>query len=113
MSPREERRWNPRRNAEVATRRAMLARDAGLAKISVVTRWMVGGVLALSGGLALIAANAFHGHTIHTTSSSTGATSTSAGQTTPSVTTPATTTAPAVTTPAVTTPAPVVVSGGS
>jgi hypothetical protein len=47
---------------EAATRRAMMARDAGLRRISAVTRWTAAAVVALSGALALIAAKAFHGH---------------------------------------------------
>jgi len=123
MSPKRPR-WEAQRAAEIATRRAVLARDAGLRRVSLVTRWMIAGVLGMSGALALVAANAFHGHTI----SSTPASSTSqgsSGQTTPATTTPATTT-PATTTPSsgglqppsqapapTPAPTPVVVSGGS
>jgi hypothetical protein len=92
-----------------------MARDAGLRRISRVTRWMIAGVLGASGALALMAANAFHGRTLPSTSSSNTSQS-SAQQTTPAVTTPAVTT-PAQTAPVqapTTTPsAPVVVSGGS
>ena len=130
VSPRGSR-WDGRRAAEIATRRAVMARDAGLARISAVTRWMVAGVIALSGGLAVLAAHAFHGHTIATPTAGSSPTSvqttTTPATTTPATTTPATTT-PATTTPATTTPsnlqapaqapvstpsAPVVVSGGS
>ena len=52
MSPRAPRWGSPK---EVAIRRAVLARDAGLRRISAVTRWLIVGVVALSGALALIA----------------------------------------------------------
>jgi len=61
MSPRVPRQRDPS-PAEVAARRAVMARDAGLRKIGDVTRWLTAAVIALSGALALIAANAFHGH---------------------------------------------------
>lgn len=48
---------------EAATRRAVMARDAGLARISRVTRWLVAGVVAFSCALAVVAANGFHGST--------------------------------------------------
>jgi hypothetical protein len=41
--------------------RAVLARDAGLARISRVTRWLTAAVVALSCALAVVAANAFSG----------------------------------------------------
>jgi len=47
---------------EIATRRAVMMRDAGLERISVVTRWLTAGVVALSGTLALVAAGGFPGH---------------------------------------------------
>ena len=56
--------------AEIAGRRAVMARDAGLRRISSVTRRVILGAIALSGGLAVTAANAFHGHTIPSGSSS-------------------------------------------
>jgi hypothetical protein len=56
-----------------------MARDAGLRRISAVTRWTTAAVVALSAGLALIAAKAFHGHTV--TSTPSGSTSTPAAQT--------------------------------
>jgi hypothetical protein len=93
--------------AETATRRAVLARDAGLARISVVTRWLIAGVIALSGALALIAANAFHGHTVTASSSSSPTSSPgAAAQASSPVVAP---TQP----PASTSAPPVVVSGGS
>jgi hypothetical protein len=57
--------------AEIAARRAVMARDAGLARISAVTRWVTAGVVGLSGALAVLAAQAFHGHTVSNTSTST------------------------------------------
>lgn len=42
-------------------RQAVLARDAGLARISRVTRWLTAAVVALSCALAVVAANAFSG----------------------------------------------------
>jgi hypothetical protein len=50
--------------AELATRRAIRARDAGLRRISAVTRGIIAAVVALSGALAVLAANSFHGHTL-------------------------------------------------
>jgi hypothetical protein len=102
-----------------------MARDAGLRRISAVTRWTAAAVVVLSGALALIAAKAFHGHTVTSTTPNVTQTTTPA-TTTPATTTPATTT-PATTTPATTTPAiqqpaqtpapiqqaPVAISGGS
>jgi hypothetical protein len=99
---------------ETATRRAVMARDAGLRRIAAVTRWTVAAVVVLSGALALIAAKAFHGHTVTSTPNATQTT-------TPAITTPATTT-PANTNPAIQQPAqapapiqqaPVAISGGS
>ena len=98
---------------EIAGRRAVMARDAGLRRISRVTRRVVLGAIALSGGLAVTAANAFHGHTI-TTGSSTQASSTStqASSSSTQSTTSSGLSAPAQT-PAPTPVQPVVVSGGS
>ena len=59
--------------AEIATRRAVMARDAGLLRISAVTRWLTAGVVGLSGALALLAAHAFHGHTLSNASTTTPA----------------------------------------
>ncbi|HLW93735.1 MAG TPA: hypothetical protein VKS25_00005 [Solirubrobacteraceae bacterium] len=64
-------RWLSGEAAEVAGRRAVMARDAGLRRISRVTRRVIVGAVALCGGLAVTAANAFHGHTIVTGSSGT------------------------------------------
>jgi len=76
MSPQARRRASAEA-AEVAGRRAVMARDAGLRRISSMTRRAIVGAIALSGGLAVAAANAFHGHTIvtnNTSSSSTAST---------------------------------------
>ena len=39
-----------------------MIRDAGLERISAVTRWSIAAVVALSGTLALLAAGGFPGH---------------------------------------------------
>jgi hypothetical protein len=99
--------------AEIATRRAVTARDAGLARISVVTRWLIAGVVGLSGALALLAAQAFHGRTVSNGSTATPPPVTQAA--TPS-NTPSGLQPPAqapVQAPVQTPSAPVVVSGGS
>ena len=96
---------------EAATRRAVLARDAGLRRISTVTRWVIAGAVALSGALALIAANAFHGRTISNSSSSQTPV-TQQAPATPSVSSSQGPQAPQQA-PAQTPAAPVVVSGGS
>ena len=110
-----------RRNPDrAATRRAVNARNNGLRRISSVTRWTLAGAVGLSGALALIAANAFHGRTIQNNpSSSSSQSGAAASQTTPAQTTPAQgqTDQSGLQAPAqapVQTPAPpVVVSGGS
>jgi hypothetical protein len=56
---------------ESATRRAVMTRDAGLRRVSAITRWSVAGAAVLSGALALIASKAFDGHTVTTTPAST------------------------------------------
>ncbi|MGA3361135.1 MAG: hypothetical protein ABSD82_03800 [Solirubrobacteraceae bacterium] len=91
---------------QTATRRAVSARDAGLRRISSVTRWLAIGVVGLSGALALVAANAFHGHTVSNASAATPA---AGAPVTPS----SGGLSPAAVTPTVTPSAPVVVSGGS
>lgn len=89
-----------------------MARDAGLRRISAVTRWLTGAAVALSGGLALLAAHAFHGHTVSNTAQTNGqagiAQSSTSSTTSNSLQPPAQAPAPAPA-PA----APVVVSGGS
>jgi hypothetical protein len=101
---------------ETATRRAMMARDAGLRRIRAVTRWVAAGVVVLSGALALIAARAFHGRTISNTpsssSSSPGTSSGSAAQTQPPASSGVPIQQPAQA-PAPTQAPPVVASGGS
>jgi hypothetical protein len=114
MPMKGERATRPRAigQAETATRRAVIARDAGLRRISTVTRWVIAGAVGLSGALALIAANAFHGRTISNSSSS---------QTPATQQAPATPAIPSVSqgpqapqqAPAQTPATPVVVSGGS
>ena len=89
----------------------MQARDAGLRRISAVTRWTAAAVVALSAGLALIAAKAFHGHSVAATSP--GATaSPQAPATDPSQVAPTQLQQPAQA-PVTVQQAPVVVSGGS
>ena len=78
MSPRAPRRPSIEA-AEIAGRRAVMARDAGLRRISRVTRRVILGAVALSGGLAVTAANAFHGHTIVTNNAPTSSTSSTSG----------------------------------
>lgn len=109
MSPQAPRRASIEA-AEIAGRRAVMARDAGLRRISRVTRRVVLGAAALSGGLAVTAANAFHGHTIVTPPSGTSSTQASSS----SVQSPTSSglNAPAQA-PALTPVQPVVVSGGS
>lgn len=108
MSPRPPR-WGS--SKEVAIRRAVLARDAGLRRISAVTRWLIVGVVGLSGALALIASNAFHGRTISNTSAASSVSSPSS-QVAPSAGSSGGL-SPANVTPTPTPAAPVVVSGGS
>jgi hypothetical protein len=95
--------------AEIAARRAVMARDAGLRRISGVTRWLTAGAVAVSGALALIAAQAFHGRTLSNTSST--------GQPAVSQTSAPSSASsglqPPAQAPAQTPVAPVVVSGGS
>ncbi|HLW95759.1 MAG TPA: hypothetical protein VKS25_10300 [Solirubrobacteraceae bacterium] len=100
---------------EPETRRAVIARDAGLRRISSTTRWIATAVVALSGGLALIASNAFHGRAATTATQSSSTTtptqqSTSNGQQTSSGAIQQPAQAPQST---VTQQQPVVVSGGS
>lgn len=95
--------------AEIAARRAVMARDAGLARISAVTRWVTAGVVALSGALAVLAAQAFHGHTVSNTSSTTPSPVTQSAAPTSSQSDLQQPSQVPVQTPA----APVVVSGGS
>jgi hypothetical protein len=84
-----------------------MARDAGLRRISAVTRWLTVGIVGLSGALALIASQAFHGRTA---SNASAASSLSAAQTSSAASDGL---SPATVTPTPTPAAPVVVSGGS
>ena len=88
-----------------------MARDAGLARVSSVTRWMMAGVAAVSGGLALLAASAFHGRALASTPAAT-ATQTPATQS-PGSSSAASVQAPAQAPVVPVQQAPVVVSGGS
>jgi hypothetical protein len=106
------------KDAQIAARSAVTARDAGLRRISSVTRRLVIGAVALSGALALIAANTFHGRTIATRSSSSSATqSTTSSQGDQTTSPPQQTSSDGLSAPSqapTPTPvAPVVVSGGS
>ncbi len=56
-------------------------REAGLRKIAIVRRWLLAGSVTLTGVLAAVAANAFHGKTIKP--SGTGATSQSSASEAP------------------------------
>jgi len=95
--------------AELATRRAVIARDAGLRRISAITRGAIAGAVTLSGALAVIAASGFHGHTSSNPAAQTQTTQTqtTAASSTSSVLQPPS--QPPVQTPV----APVVASGGS
>lgn len=44
-------------------RSALTTRDRGFALVGRLSRWLVAGAIALSGGLSIAAANAFHGRT--------------------------------------------------
>jgi hypothetical protein len=94
--------------SESASHRAVSARDAGLRRISHVTRWLALGAAGLSGVLALIASHAFHG-------SSSASSSLAAGQAQQSqLSQPsASDLQPAQSVPTATPYGPVVVSGGS
>ncbi len=54
-----------------ADRGAVAARDAGLRRVSRLTRWLLAGALALTGAFSAIAAHAFPGHRTTQSSSST------------------------------------------
>jgi membrane protein required for beta-lactamase induction len=86
-----------------------MARDAGLARISAVTRWVTAGVVGLAGALAVLAAQAFHGHTVSNSSSATPSPVTQSAAPTSSQSDLQQPSQAPVQTPA----APVVVSGGS
>lgn len=68
---------------------AHTTRDRGFALVGRLNRWLIAGAIALSGGLSVAAANAFHGRTrgqraaaavSHNSSSSTGPSSNSSGR---------------------------------
>jgi hypothetical protein len=96
-------------HTDSATGRAVTARDAGLRRISTVTRWITAAAVGVSGALALLAAHAFHGRTISNASTSTPAPATQTSAPSSSSSDLQQPTQAPVQTPA----APVVVSGGS
>ncbi len=49
--------------------RSVTTRDAGLALISRINRWMVAGAVASAGVISLVAARSFHGHTVSSSAS--------------------------------------------
>jgi hypothetical protein len=94
-----------------ASRHAVLARNAGLRRISSVTRWIAGAAVGLSGALAVIAAGSFHGHTASTASTQAPASQGAAAAVPPADS--ASAIAPPASTPTPTAAPPVAVSGGS
>ena len=54
-------------------------RDAGLALISRLNRWLLAAAVGFSGLVSLVAAHAFHGRTVSTGASSAGVSSTRQG----------------------------------
>ncbi len=99
--------------------RTATTRDAGLALIGKINRWMIAGAVAFSGVISLVAARSFHGHTVSSSgsavsqpaqsSSSSGGSSGSSGSSGSGLSQPSQAPASA---PAQSSPAPVV-SGGS
>jgi hypothetical protein len=92
--------------------RATSARDAGLALISRINRWVLAASIGLAGVIALVAEHSFHGHTATaaaSTSQSQSSGSSASNSTGDSIQQP--TQAPSSAAPVA--PAPVVVSGGS
>lgn len=57
-------------------RGAVARRDAGLHRVSRLTRWLLAGGLALTGACSAVAAHAFPGHTTAQTTGSAGTSST-------------------------------------
>src|SRR5436305_273239 len=49
--------------AQDMTRSALTTRERGFALVGRLNRWLIAGAIALSGGLSVAAANAFHGRT--------------------------------------------------
>jgi hypothetical protein len=62
---------------------AVSARDAGLALIARINRWLIAGAITLTGVISIAAAKAFHGRTV-STSAATSAPSQPASQSQPS-----------------------------
>jgi hypothetical protein len=94
-----------------ASRRAVLARDAGLRRISRATRWIAAAAVGLSGALAVIAADSFHGH-----AAASASTQAPASQGAPASVPPANSPgaiSPPSSTPTASAAPPVAVSGGS
>jgi len=83
-----------------------MARDAGLRRISSVTRWLALGVFGLSGLLALVASHAFHGRTVPSTTAPAAQVVSPAASSSGGL-------SPAASAPAPVQTQPVVVSGGS
>lgn len=75
MNPKSVSGPGPQPGRATAVRPAVGARDAGLELIRRVNRWLIAGAVAAAGLLSLLAANAFHGHTV----TSGGAASSSGG----------------------------------
>jgi hypothetical protein len=94
-------------DAELVAQRSASMRDAGLRRIGDVTRWLMAATAGLIGALALVAAGAFHGHSVSvTTPPAAAAGANQAASTSDGLQAPAQAPQPAVS-------APVVVSGGS
>lgn len=89
-------------------RNAVNARDAGVALIGRINRWLIAGAVVVTGTVSLAAARSFHGHTTASSSSSSRGTSSSSSSS--SLQQPSQ--APAPSSAPQSTPAPVV-SGGS
>jgi hypothetical protein len=94
---------------ELAARRAVEARDAGLWRIGAATRWLLAGALGTTGALALLAAGTFSGHTLSTPPT----TAQSANANAPATVGPSSQVAAPAQAPTSSAAAPVVVSGGS
>lgn len=95
-----------------ALARAVSARDAGLRRISRVTRWLTVAAVGLSGALALVASHAFHGRAVANSSSSSAPANAAASATETAPASPGGVQPPAQA-PTSTAAAPVAVSGGS
>jgi hypothetical protein len=96
-----------------APQRALQMRDDGMRRLRTVTHSLVAGAVALTGALAVVAANGFRGHTVVTpTSSAQPLNSSAAPANTATAPSPAAVQAPNQA-PTQTAAAPVAVSGGS